>query len=96
MLILARKTNERIMIGDDIEVSIVDIKGDQVKLGIKAPKNVKVYRQEVFEAIQEENRSAALTSNRELPNLSGLTERSSASSGEKRDTGEAGPPSSES
>lgn len=72
MLILARKTNERIIIGDDIEVSVVDIKGDQVKLGITAPNSVKVYRQEVFEAIQEENQSAAMTSNRDLPQLSGL------------------------
>ena len=51
MLILARRTNESIVIGDDIEVSVVDIKGDQVKLGIKAPRQVKVYRREVFEAI---------------------------------------------
>ena len=43
------------MIGDQIEISIVDIKGDQIKLGISAPKNVKVYRKEVYAAIQEEN-----------------------------------------
>lgn len=43
------------MIGDQIEISIVDIKGDQVKLGIAAPKNVKVYRKEVYAAIQKEN-----------------------------------------
>lgn len=59
MLILARRINERIVIGDDICVSVVDIKGDQVKLGIEAPRHVRVYRQEVFEAIQEENRAAA-------------------------------------
>ncbi len=69
MLILARRMNERIIIGDDIEVAVLDIKGDQVKIGIRAPENVKVYRQEVFEAIQEENRRAALTSNRRLPSL---------------------------
>ena len=45
MLILARKTNQSIMIGDQIQVSIVDIRGDQVKLGISAPRSVKVYRQ---------------------------------------------------
>ena len=55
MLILTRKLNESIMIGDQIEISIVDIRGDQVKLGIKAPKNIKVYRQEVYRAIQKEN-----------------------------------------
>lgn len=69
MLILARRTNESIVIGDDIEVSVVDIKGDQVKLGIKAPRSVKVYRREVFEAIQEENRQAAETATSELPSL---------------------------
>jgi carbon storage regulator len=59
MLVLARKINESIVIGDSIHVSVIDIKGDQVKLGIDAPKQVKVYRQEVYEAIQEENRKAA-------------------------------------
>lgn len=59
MLILTRKLNERVVIGDDIEVSIVEIRGDQVKLGIVAPKNVKVFRHEVYTAIQEENRLAA-------------------------------------
>ncbi|MFP4483429.1 MAG: carbon storage regulator CsrA [Spirochaetaceae bacterium] len=69
MLILARRMNERIIIDDNIEVAVLDIKGDQVKIGIRAPKNVKVYRQEVFEAIQAENRRAAETSSRELPSL---------------------------
>jgi len=59
MLILARRVNETIVIGDTIRVSVVDIKGDQVKLGIEAPRDVKVYRQEVYDAIQEENREAA-------------------------------------
>jgi carbon storage regulator len=59
MLILSRKVDERIIIGDDILVSIVDIKGDQVKLGIQAPKEIKVYRQEVYDAIQKENLAAA-------------------------------------
>lgn len=72
MLILARKIHERIIIGDDIEVSVVDIKGDQVKLGIQAPRNVKVYRQEVYEAIQRENRMAAQRASDTLPSLDGL------------------------
>ena len=59
MLILSRKKEESIVIGDNIEISIVDIKGDHVKLGIKAPKNVKVYRLEVYEAILHENEAAA-------------------------------------
>jgi len=69
MLILARRINERIVIGDDIEVSVVDIRGDQVKLGIDAPKNVKVYRHEVYEAIQRENREAAQSAGATLPSL---------------------------
>lgn len=72
MLILARKLNESIMIGDKVEISIIDIKGDQVKLGIKAPKNVKVYRQEVYQAIQEENKAAALSNPGELPKINML------------------------
>ena len=75
MLILARRMNERIIIDDNIEVAVLDIKGDQVKIGIRAPKNVKVYRQEVFEAIQAENRRAAETSSRELPSLEPLLDR---------------------
>ncbi len=59
MLILSRKVDERIIIGDRIELSVVEIRGDQVKIGISAPRDVKVYRQEVYEAIQEENRAAA-------------------------------------
>lgn len=87
MLILARRMNERIIIGDDIEVAVLDIKGDQVKIGIRAPQNVKVYRQEVFEAIQEENRRAAQTSARELPSLAQYLTAGSSRSGEGRGTG---------
>jgi carbon storage regulator len=59
MLILTRKLNEKLVIGDGIVVSIIEVRGDQVKLGIEAPKTVKVYRQEVYDAIQEQNRLAA-------------------------------------
>ncbi|MDR0476287.1 MAG: carbon storage regulator CsrA [Treponema sp.] len=62
MLILSRKLNEKIMIGEDIAVSIIEIRGDQVRLGVTAPKNVKVYRQEVFDAIKAENKAAAESS----------------------------------
>ena len=58
MLVLARKLNESIMIGEDIEVVIIDIKGDQVKLGIKAPKKVTVHRKEIFEDIKGQNIAA--------------------------------------
>ena len=67
MLILARRIGESIMVGDQVEISVVDIKGDQVKLGINAPSQVKVYRREVYSAIQEENRAAAAAAPRSLP-----------------------------
>ena len=75
MLILARRIGESIMIGDQVEISVVDIKGDQVKLGIKAPSQVKVYRAEVYAAIQEENRAAASAAPQSLPRLEGLKPR---------------------
>jgi carbon storage regulator len=59
MLILSRKVDEKIMIGDDISISIIEIRGDQVRIGVDAPKKVKVFRQEVFEAIKAENKAAA-------------------------------------
>lgn len=62
MLILTRKKGETIQIGDDIEITISAIQGEQVKIGIKAPKNIDVYRKEVYENILEENQKAALVS----------------------------------
>lgn len=58
MLVLTRKVGESIIIGDNIEVKIVAIDGDQIKLGINAPNDVKIYRDEIYKAIQEENRQA--------------------------------------
>lgn len=58
MLALARKVNESIMIGNDIEITVLEIKGDQIKLGVKAPKSVPIYRQELYVQIQEENKQA--------------------------------------
>ena len=68
MLVLTRKKNQSIIIADDIEVVVVDIKGDQIKLGIKAPKTVSVHRKEVYEEIQKENEAAA-KSNFKVNNL---------------------------
>ncbi len=67
MLILSRKTDEKIKIGEEITLTIIEIRGDQVKIGVEAPKSVKVFRQEVFNAIKNENKSAA-----EIPNVSGI------------------------
>lgn len=58
MLALARKVNESIMLGNDIEITLLEIKGDQVKIGISAPKSVPIYRKEIYLQIQEENRQA--------------------------------------
>ena len=58
MLALARKVNQSIMIGDDIEITLLEIKGDQVKIGISAPKSIPVYRKEIYLQIQEENKQA--------------------------------------
>lgn len=59
MLALARKVNESIMLGNDIEITLLEIKGDQVKIGISAPKSVPIYRKEIYLQIQEENKQAA-------------------------------------
>lgn len=58
MLALARKVNESIIINDNVEVAILEIKGDQVKIGISAPKSVPVYRKELYVQIQEANKEA--------------------------------------
>ncbi len=60
MLVLSRQRDETIMIGDDIEITIVDIRGDKVRVGINAPKEISVHRKEVYDAIQQENRRAAM------------------------------------
>ncbi len=86
MLILARRIDESIMIGDQIEVSIVDVKGDHVKIGITAPKNVKVYRKEVYLAIQNENIEAVKAKPDIIPALSNLfKERAKKSDEEKKE-----------
>ncbi len=59
MLVLSRQKDETIMIGDDIQITIVDIRGDKVRLGITAPSEVPVHRKEVYDAIRRENLAAA-------------------------------------
>ena len=57
MLVLSRQKNESIVIGDDVEIIIVDVRGDKVRLGITAPKNISVHRREVYDAIQREKQA---------------------------------------
>ena len=69
MLVLTRKLKESIMIGDDIELTVLAIEGEQIKLGINAPKNVEIHRKEVYLSIQQENNEAANTKTNLLENL---------------------------
>jgi len=69
MLVLSRKKDESIMIGNQIEIKILAVEGEQIKLGIVAPKTVKVHRSEVFEAIQAQNKEALASSSSFLEQL---------------------------
>ncbi len=75
MLILSRKTDQQIKIGENITITIIDIKGDQVKIGVEAPKEVKVFRQEVFNAIRNENTAASSVSNDAVSALSKILKK---------------------
>jgi carbon storage regulator len=68
MLVLSRQRDETIMIGDEVEITVVDIRGDKVRLGITAPSRIAVHRKEVYEAIRRENQAAA-SSAAELPTI---------------------------
>ena len=67
MLVLSRQKDETIIIGDDIEITVVDIRGDKVRLGVSAPKEISVHRKEVYDAIRRENREAAQVKPEDLP-----------------------------
>ncbi len=69
MLVLSRQRDETIMIGDHIEVTVVDVRGDKVRLGINAPTSVAVHRKEVYDAIKRENEEAARFDQRHLEDL---------------------------
>ena len=60
MLVLSRQRDETIMIGDDVEITVVDIRGDKVRLGINAPRHIQVHRKEVYDAIKRENEQASM------------------------------------
>ena len=67
MLIITRRAGERIMVGDDIVVEVMEIVGNSVRVGIQAPRSVPVYREEIYAAVRDENRAAAESTPAELP-----------------------------
>ena len=71
MLVLSRHRDESIMIGDDVVITIVDIRGDKVRLGIDAPLDIPVHRREVYDAIQRENKKAAQLNPADTQDLGG-------------------------
>ena len=71
MLALTRKVGESIIINNDVEVTILDVKGDQIKVGNNAPKTVPIYRKEIFNQIKEENESAMIDASH-IEELKGL------------------------
>ncbi len=77
MLVLSRQRDETIMIGDNIQITVVDIRGDKVRLGIVAPIEIPVHRKEVYDAIQRENRSASKLEPKDLAKSPGENSRGS-------------------
>src|SRR5579863_6799662 len=69
MLVLTRQRDDSIIIGDEIEVKVVDIRGDKVRLGITAPRSVTVHRKEIYEQIRDENKAAAQLKPEDVPNM---------------------------
>ena len=67
MLVITRKPGERICLGDDVTVTVLEVVGSTVRLGIDAPAEIPVYRHEIWEAVKEENRAAANASIKNLP-----------------------------
>ncbi len=82
MLVLSRQKNEAIMIGDDIEIVVVDIRGDRVRLGIAAPQRIAVHRKEIYEAIRRENIEASRTKIKDLSQIDQLFGKGPKASGE--------------
>ena len=83
MLVLSRQRDQTIMIGDDIEITVVDIRGDKVRLGINAPSEIPVHRKEVYEAIKRENRAAASVKPEDIANVAGTPTNHSGASKER-------------
>ena len=84
MLVLSRQKDQTIMIGDNIEITVVDIRGDKVRLGITAPPKIPVHRKEVYEAIKLENRAAAGVKLEDITDLSREIPAESKNNGKKQ------------
>jgi carbon storage regulator len=69
MLVLTRKVHQSIVIGEGVEVVVLEVRGEQVRLGIKAPKEVAVHRKEIFEQISQENKSASEVRPEDVPGI---------------------------
>ena len=89
MLVLSRQRDETIMIGDEIEITVVDIRGDKVRLGITAPRQIQVHRKEVYDAIRRENAEAAAVDVEDL-NLARAQLRANRRRGESGPNPDAG------
>lgn len=74
MLVLTRKTDQSIMIGNEVEITILEVRGEQVRVGIRAPRSVQIHRKEVFEQIREANITAIDATAESLPSLEDLHE----------------------
>lgn len=86
MLVLTRKLGESIAIDDHIKIMVVQIKGKQVRLGIEAPKETKIHRQEVYEAIQTSNKEAAAVSPKSVSQVAEMIKRGGASGSEGKNS----------
>src|SRR5437763_2095520 len=73
VLVLTRRANQSIMIGHEIVVTVLEVRGDQVRLGIKAPRSIDVHREEIFAQLQQANRDAAQSPKEPIESLQGLT-----------------------
>ncbi len=82
MLVLSRKPNESIIIGDYVEIKVVEVRGEQVKLGITAPRDIPVHRKEIYESIHSQNKSAANPITENMDKLSKLFKKKKNSADE--------------